>query len=227
MRALLLLALSGCQLVGLCSSDSDCDPGWSCNASECQPNQSCFLGGIGVTLAPCPPGDHCARLDPDPLDGIGQCLPGPGCATSADCPFTGEYCAPWGCALSCTCGNDREARDAGYGWCDDRHTCEPGDNPHGACNAGATCATPPPACQPGAVPLVKDGCYTGDCTWIGQCEAPPACSALQHEADCTGRADCAVVSDGVDCTAPDGTACTSSSTSCTCQSFVFASCRAR
>jgi hypothetical protein len=101
----------------------------------------------------------------------------------------------------------------------------PGEDPAGTCNAPVTCATAAPICPDGNVPLVLDGCYTGQCRAIAQCESAPSCADLTHEADCLARSgDCSAVYTGHGCHTPTGVACQSGDSNCVCTSFTFASC---
>jgi hypothetical protein len=78
-----------------------------------------------------------------------------------------------------------------------------------------TCDTPPPACPATTLPGRRDGCWTGYCIPIAQCDALPTCGELA-EMDCIGRTDCTPIYEGVNCT------CTGSA--CTCQDWVFDAC---
>jgi hypothetical protein len=101
-----------------------------------------------------------------------------------------------------------------------------GTDPAGLCATTVTCATNPPACPDNQVPLVgADGCWSGQCRAITQCEAAPSCHQLEHEDDCTSRrTDCTPVYTGQDCKKADGTACVSGDTGCTCATFTFNQC---
>lgn len=205
-----------------CSADSDCLVQWHCSEGTCTPDTPC------IDASDCQLGQHCALACDVSGPQIGSCKPGPECSVSSDCCI-GSICTALGaCEQSCTCTSDSEAISHGFGWCDlTRYTCMPGSDPTGSCAGSVTCTTAPPACPGGQVAVVLAGCYTGACRAIDQCEAPPACTSLQHEADCSARTDCVAIEDGIDCTSPDGTSCTSGSSNCTCQSYVFASCAAK
>jgi len=88
-----------------------------------------------------------------------------------------------------------------------------------------TCSTAAPKCAAGSVPLVSNGCYTGECRSIDLCESAPACGDLQNETDCLARsADCTATYTGHNCHTSGGASCTQNSSGCTCDSFTFASC---
>ena len=106
-------------------------------------------------------------------------------------------------------------------------TCEQADDA-GTCGGtvAPTCNVARTQCPVGSVPLLRDGCYTGECSTIVACDVQPSCPALQHETDCLGRTgQCGAVYVGINCTKPDGSACQAGDTNCRCESFRFNSCR--
>jgi hypothetical protein len=176
--------------------------------------------------------------------------PGQECSANDDCTM-GTFCSgDHVCNPSTQCTEDWQCR-SGYR-CDDRNTCVPnGDN---RCNSDGdcasnqhcdlrtsvctdkgtelppscagviTCATSLPTCAVNAVPLILDGCYTGQCQLISQCDQPPACDAIRSEPACVGRTDCEAIYNGIDCQRIDGTGCQPGEPSCICARFLFASC---
>lgn len=96
-----------------------------------------------------------------------------------------------------------------------------GDEPNrtgaGNCYDEVTCDEAAPECPPETLPGVLDGCYTGFCIPLDQCEAAPACDTVD-ETTCVGRADCAPSYRGVDCICDVN--------GCTCASFEFTGCDA-
>lgn len=197
-----------------CNHNADCAPGCFCS------DGICTEGGYCVSDKDCGNGFHC-EIDRS------SCVPDPQCTANEQCA-PGSFCDPAtdSCKVTCTCTSDADAIRQGAGWCDEtRGTCMPGTDPAGACLGEITCTTAPPTCPEGQVPLRKDGCFTGQCRAIAVCEAPPACSALQHENDCLARnADCSTVYNGHGCHKPDGSACRAGDTDCQCDSFTFAAC---
>ena len=196
-----------------CTTDADCAAGCFCDNGTC--NEAGFCG----SNADCPDGFHC--------DDRSSCVPN-GCDDQNPCP-SGQVCDNGTCNTTCICGSDAEAQAMGFGYCDENtSTCFPGTDPAGSCAGAVTCNIVAPDCAQGEVPLIKDGCYTGACKAIPQCDAAPACSALDNKVDCQARStDCAVVSTGINCTKPDGSACNDGDTDCTCESFRFSSCEAK
>jgi len=187
-----------CEEAGFCTQDSDCGAGYVCDTMR----SSCEPGN-----PPPPPPTTC--------DFDNQCQ-------------MGQYCAPdHTCQSTCTCTNDQQAVDNGYGWCDEtRNTCLPGQDPAGTCGGAATCNTAMPNCPAGQVPTLIDGCYTGQCRDYASCDVTPVCTHINDSTNCLARStDCTPVYSGLNCTKPDGTACQDGDTNCTCTSFVFASCR--
>jgi hypothetical protein len=53
------------------------------------------------------------------------------------------------------------------------------------CTTTVICATAPPTCGPGTVPLIAAGCYEGSCVPADECASVKSC------ADCTGSLACA------------------------------------
>nr|HEX4312702.1 hypothetical protein [Kofleriaceae bacterium] len=194
-----------------CGSNTDCAAGCYCSGGTC--TEGGFCGSDGD----CGTGFTC-----DPTRS--SCEPVPGCGSDADCG-SGSVCTNGTCTTSCTCTTDQQAIDQGFGWCDtSRDTCETGTDPAGDCNDAVTCNEKPPVCMEHQVPLVLNGCYTGDCRDITACEGAPACGERQFSDDCAADSQCEVVSVGHDCTKPDGTSCTAGDTDCTCASFTFSAC---
>lgn len=204
-----------------CASDRDCAAGCYCVEGAGGSGGVCEEAGFCSTDEDCPRGYTC--------DERSSCVPNeaPQCTTDEDCA-AGTDCVDGSCETSCVCQNDAEAQAQGYHHCDEaRQTCEQSDD-GGTCSAEVvpTCNVAKPQCVAGSVPLIVDGCYTGECSEITRCDVEPLCPALQHETDCLGRTgECGAVYVGIDCTKPDGTACQAGDTNCTCESFRFNSCR--
>jgi len=202
-----------------CESSADCAAGCFCGTSN-----TCEEGGFCTSDEDCGDGTHC-NVDRQ------SCEPNT-CSTNDDCDV-GSICNNGTCEATCACGSDAEAMAGGFGYCDEtRGTCMPGTDPAGSCAGEVTCNTKAPTCADGEVPLILDGCFTGSCRAIAQCDATPACANLQHENDCLGRAsgtgaDCSAVYTGINCTKQDGTACQAGDTGCTCADFRFNSCTTR
>lgn len=192
-----------------CAMDNQCAAGCFCA------NGICTEGGFCATDKDCGGGFHCDT-------GRSSCIPNPQC-TDAQCK-QGSMCdiMSGGCVATCLCTNDADAVKAGFGWCDEaRSTCMTGTDPAGMCLGAVSCTTPAPACPENQVALVKDGCFTGKCRDITACEGAPACTALQHQDDCTARnADCTPIFLGHNCHGDCGT----TNKNCVCDSYTFASC---
>jgi hypothetical protein len=88
----------------------------------------------------------------------------------------------------------------------------------GTCYGEVLCDGPVPECPPDTLPGVKDGCYTGFCIPVAQCESQPACAAIAAEMACVGRSDCTPLYEGIDCTCD--------AAGCTCNDWQFESCTA-
>lgn len=228
--------LASCQLYFGESDDSGgggTEPGFPCSDNAecaagcyCSQDSVCEEAGFCGTDADCPEGFHC--------DDRSSCVPNT-CESNAECG-TGSICDDGQCVATCTCTSDAEAQ-AGLGTtdahCDENlSTCIPGLDPAGYCASEVTCNERPPTCGEGTTPLVgADGCYTGECKAIAQCEAAPVCEHLQHLSDCGARSaeggDCFVVATGTNCTKPGGGICNPGDSDCTCENFQFHSCETR
>lgn len=200
----------------VCQDNSDCAAGCFCVDGTCEE------AGFCSTNQDCPAGFHC--------DDRSSCVPDT-CSAEQPCD-SGSICQNGTCTPTCVCSTDAEAQANGFGYCDEAtSTCMPGSDPAGSCAGDVTCATKPPTCPVGEVPLVRDGCFTGDCRAIAQCDAEPPCANIGNEVDCladsgaNGR--CVAVYRGINCTKPDGSACQAGDTGCTCESFKFDVCEAK
>lgn len=194
-----------------CESNADCAAGCYCGD-----NGVCEEAGFCGSQEDCPDGFHCDTER-------SSCVPDQ-CSADADCN-DGYLCDDGSCAASCTCNTDAEAQAANWGYCDEaRNTCMP-PNEGGTCGGTSTCNIIAPSCGAGSVPLILDGCYTGECSTIATCDVTPACTALQAQADCVARTDCAQVVNGFNCTNGSGQACAPGETNCTCEVITYASCR--
>jgi hypothetical protein len=210
------------------------EPGFPCSgetadAANAQCAAGCYCSAEGVCEeagfcgvdADCPEGYTC--------DDRSSCVPNT-CESNAECG-TGNICQDGQCVATCTCTNDAEAQAVlgADSHCDENlSTCIPGADPAGACVGEVTCNERAPNCGEGTVPLILDGCYTGSCRAIAQCEAAPVCESMQHLTDCSSRVDdCFVVATGTNCTTPGGGICNPGDTNCTCENFEFHSCETR
>lgn len=168
---------------------TSCPPGADCTEVELA-----YLGCWGLAPIGAPP-TECTGLD------------AVACSAQSDCV-----------AVHYTQDAYPNPGDAPYGpfaYCAD----EPGggEPDPGSCtnDSGVMCDALPPACPAGTVPGIRDGCWTGYCIPVDQCEDLPACSGL-IEASCVGRSDCAPIYEGVDCTCDE--------LGCTCADWLFSSC---
>ncbi len=205
------------------------------DAQQCQIDQDCIDRGVGnqchsgiCYISECfdPGGGPCIGIDAGGQCGDGQRADteacddgnqqsGDGC--SADCSSTeacgnglvdtvrSEQCDDGNSNNSDTCGNDCKLTVA-------------------SCAGTVTCALLPPTCIAEEVPLLVNGCYTGECRLIAACDVPPTCAAIRQEAACLARTDCEASYTGRNCQQPDGSACRAGDTQCVCESFSFAAC---
>ena len=197
-----------------CEDNADCAAGCYCGAAG-----TCEEAGFCTTNEDCAEGFIC--------DDRGSCVPATGSA-DIECQ-TGEVCQDGACTATCVCTTDTQAQDllgTTEAYCDEaRETCHFGLDPAGYCVGTLTCNEKPPVCGVGTTPLILDGCYTGACNNILQCEAPPVCEELQHFEDCSARSgECSSVATGTNCTTPGGGLCQPGDSNCTCENFTFHSC---
>lgn len=235
-----------CVEAGFCADSTDCADGYVCDergscvpadtANGCEANTDCPYGsycdimtgqciGSWTCSGPdqCSPGYECddrGTCVPSPCTSDDQCLEGCYCDEElGQCIETGT-CNPDG-----TCPGDLE--------CDpDRNTCEVPDEPPPpppvTCNAEIICDIVKPECPAGQTPAISEGCYTGECILIEDCDVPPpplTCEEIEDEMACLDRADCKALYAGYDCTTPDGSACEDGDSGCTCERFEFAACQ--
>jgi hypothetical protein len=194
---------------------------YALDAYECSRHDDCvanhYQGGCAAD-ALCDP-----TFRPD-IGNFESCAPeadqGTGCFESWECG-AGERCnaqevclpSPWACG-----GGGDEEGDALVP-CDDRcyGSCVPDGGEPGKCYEQALCDSIPPTCPDGTIAGVKDGCWTGYCIPVADCEPAPSCAATPTEEGCIARADCAPIYEGVDCTCdPNG--------NCTCNDWVYQEC---
>ena len=161
-----------------------CDEGrWACTqdclpAYECQPRDpSALCGSRG--LPECPPNSFCS-FPPEAMCGAND-IPGV-CVEIPEIQCTQEYDPVCGCdgetySNSCMalargvsvsargeCGAPPCRSDRDFdGVCDDQ---DPYCNPD---LIELNCRAPEPACDPGTVPELADGCYTGECVSWADC----------------------------------------------------------
>jgi cysteine-rich repeat protein len=218
-----------CTEAGFCGANADCPVGYQCDGrSSCVP-------------APTPPPTGCATLTTE-----AACVADPTCRplfTASDCTTaTGATCRVG--EPGCTCATYTfaacEATPApvcGDGVVQAPEQCDDGNlvagdgcsatctiEPKASCGGAVTCMLGAPACPADQVPTIVNGCYSGQCVAIAQCDVPPPCDVINTEHSCLARATCGAIYSGSDCTSPNGTACMAGSTNCTCATFTFAGC---
>jgi hypothetical protein len=151
------------------------------------------------------------------------------CDENTDCA-EGCYCDVQSgtCLETGFCEDDGQCFDGMI--CDvERRTCVPISEPDpGTCYGDVFCDALPPECPEGTTPGIANGCYTGLCIALADCEQPPqpACEEIMGEEECYSRLDCSATYVGVNCTCQGGQPCRCSAedSSCTCERFDFAGC---
>jgi hypothetical protein len=145
------------------------------DAWECSRHDDCVAvhdGGFYIAEDPVAP-------QPPPLGWFISCDSEPTpCDSNTDCR-AGERCnAEEVCMLPPDCLADAACVPVCGG------ICVPDDR--GSCFGEVVCLAPVPACEPGSVPAVSNGCYTGECIPLAECPSvpfeechgQPACDAL-------------------------------------------------
>jgi hypothetical protein len=122
------------------ASDPECSP-------RCMPNP-CHDGSTPVCLMPVP---ECAPYEVlTVVDGCYACL-------------NVETCAPWGepgCATSADCEPEETCDPCAHGSCPGCEDCVPGCVEHGCFTEDVLeCAMIRPECEPGAVSVIRGGCW--------------------------------------------------------------------
>lgn len=77
-------------------------------------------------------------------------------------------------------------------------TDETGANGPGSCTGEIGCRAEPPNCPEGTTPGIIDGCWSGFCIPLDQCEALPTCDG-QAEESCVASGNCDPIYQGVNC----------------------------
>lgn len=204
-----LVAMSGCDLYfgppQLLTIDAaaiiDAEEIFDCPGIDCQTNQDCLDTGQGNLCQ-----DHRCYTSEcfDPLGGRCRVTCGDGILE----PVRGEQCDDGNKIDSDACNNMCQLTLA-------------------SCAGEVTCAVLPPTCTAQEVPLLSNGCYTGQCRLITACDVPPACATIRNEAACSARAECQAAYTGMNCRHQDGSACRAGDMQCVCESFAFAACATR
>jgi hypothetical protein len=236
----------GCMLTAGCRAAyvSDCPQGYDCTDTnytfygcwDVAPSGPVQGGGCGALDAyECSRHDDCSARH-FPADGcgtMGDCAPGfvdpegigvfetcvdevqelTGCFEDYECP-DGSTCnaeeiclpSPWACKGAVPCD------DRCYGY------CVPGEVEAGNCYDIVMCNSLPPECPDNTLPGIVDGCWSGYCIALAECEAAPACADLSSEAMCVARAECVPIYMGIDCTCDDN--------GCVCNELLYKECSA-
>ena len=239
-----------CQEGGFCREHADCPRGFACDdrascvpkggdgkdggggeSGRCEANDDCPLGSYcdGDTGS-CFDSDTCRSRDCQVgyvCDDRDTCVPET-CSAHDDCS-TGSYCDSESqtCVPTELC-EDGECPAEGYECDFTRDTCVPETEHPGSCDGEILCEDEPPACSEGETPLIRDGCYTGECLEVERCDVPPRlrCEGAD-ETQCIEADHCRDVYAGFDCTTDDGAACQPGDSGCYCERFEFDRCEAR
>jgi len=162
--------------------------------TQCKATSGCRAAYAGASFYQC-----WAVAQSGPVRG-GTCagLDAQECSRHDDCVAKHAVGAPIGNFLSCAAEGT---------------TTDPG-----SCVEAVTCTTPQPQCPPDTIAGRRNGCWTGYCIPLAQCDALPGCGGLA-EMQCIARTDCHPLYVGQNCT------CTM--TGCTCQTWTYDSCETK
>jgi hypothetical protein len=196
-----------------CDTSTDCAAGCYCGNGVCEEAGFCTQDsdcGNGFTC-----NESRSSCEPDITAT---------CSDDNGCP-SGSFCDAGTCVASCSCMTDADAVAQNYDYCDEaRATCHPGTDPAGDCGGAVSCNLGKPSCPAGSVPLIANGCWTGECQVIASCATAPACGSYGTETDCYNDTDCSASYTGINCRTPNNTPCQAGSTDCECDSYSFAAC---
>ena len=200
----------GCWATGLdwAPADLPCD---ALDAWDCSMRDDCSALHVGQCYT-----DRTGQFDCDYgpfLSCLAETGAGGGCTDDSQCGVGYRCDIP----VDCDVQIPECASDPSLGCTDCGGTCVPVD---GTCYGEVFCDSIPPACPPDMVATVADGCWTGACKLVEECEpAPVVCSDLGSEDECLAYDGCVPYYEGVDCTCNDG--------GCTCGKWVFTRCDAQ
>ncbi len=204
-----------CDQPAVAEADYAAPPSWGYCESEC----------TGLDEASCLESPGCRGIYAEPYCGDGVSCDGYGfveCwSVDQSGPIQGECIGldAYACSMHDDCIAKHESVCSGPEACSlgGFQACypEPIDDA-GACWGEVNCRSLPPECPTDTTPGIANGCWTGGCIPLDECEgAPPACSTLGSEMGCVGRTDCTPYYRGEDC------ACSGDDCSCT---WVFDHC---
>lgn len=214
------LGATGCR--GVYSPENLFTECWSVDMTGPIRGQTC----VGLGAWECSRSDECIAIHEsdcgtsDPVPGFScgageflSCADEPaGCFDSTECDDGYRCTAEDVCGTPPGCDPTVGCDAACYG------VCVP-DGP-GSCHGEVFCDSLPPECPPDSVPGRRDGCWTGQCVPVNQCEDPPppaACAQVTDESVCIARPECTALYQGVNCECDvDG--------SCQCSDWVFNGC---
>jgi len=200
------------------------------DAYECSRHDDCVArhypaGSCSGSEADCAPGYY----DPTGVGAFESCAaeaPANGCYGNEDCGPNERCNAAEVCLPPPGNGNgdcDPATPDCGgnvptvcYGY------CVPDAPDKGTCTGDVLCDVLPPKCPPDSVPGIRDGCWSGYCIPVNECETQTACGDIANEYMCIARDDCSPIYEGINCTCDGGGLVPT----CTCESWQFKSCEA-
>jgi len=205
------------------------------DAYECSRHDDCVArhypngAGCNGTEADCAPGT--GLYDPTGVGAFNSCASenqATGCYGDDECGEgercnASEVCLPPPTDADCDpsfpdCGGNVPTACYGH--------CVPDDIDKGTCVGMVACDSIPPKCPADSVPGILNGCWSGYCIPLSECETTATCDEVTNEFSCISRADCSPIYEGINCTCDgDGTGGDGESfVPCTCESWEFKSC---
>jgi hypothetical protein len=192
-----------CGPCGPCSEGAGLEPNWASCGSTCEAlaENSCLVtAGCRAAYRDFPGADAAPEF-------IGCWGVAPSGPVQGSCAGLGaqqcsehDNCSAWYVATDGT--NNQNAPRMEFEQC----VAEPSGNDPGTCYGPVTCESPSPLCPAGTTAGISNGCYTGFCIPLSQCE-PAACETLPTEAACANRSDCTPVYIGMNCTCTPNNGC--------------------
>ncbi len=146
------------------------------------------------------PADDCTQYDANECSRRDACFAIHASPCAADRDPTGAEAPSCELGEFISCGNEDDPNDPGH------------------CYAELTCDSEPPNCPADTLPGIRNGCWSGYCIPVAECERQASCDEIVAEASCIARTDCAPAYQGIDCVCDE--------VGCTCAEHVFDSCSA-
>jgi hypothetical protein len=191
------------------SCESQCTGLDEATCLETSACRAIYVGGDALTYADCWAVDTSGPIQGGGCEGLDATT----CSMHDDCSAVHQSSCPDGGEGGAEAPEPTDCTTPGaFGYC----VAESETGDPGACTGEVTCDGLLPDCPEGTTPGIADGCYTGYCIPLEECDDLPACGELADETSCIERADCTPIYEGVNCDCAGD--------ACTCDDWIFTSC---